>query len=297
MIQLKRSRKFEYLQKNSTAKHNKDIIPNVYVDVHTYDGYLVKDHNDFYFKSRSDLNLHFKDDDFIISEEDDFYIHPDLFLKIDSSHLRDKEQLNYWYDNKTKVYLTCDSWNGQIPSFLADIKETEENHFKLNILSRFKNDFRIYDGERNTIKVMLDLSDLYFTLHLTYYDGFVQYINDFWNNVGEVNESAIIKHRNSRKLESSHKTFSDEIIGKLERINDRLNDIDLEKLKSTLRRIDDLADSGNFDQATKMCRKLQSSASEAYDALNSIMYAAEDALNYFDPNVNVYWDAFGYKRR
>ena len=101
-----------------------------------------------------------------------------------------------------------------------------------------------------------------------------------------------------RKLESfDRKSFSDEIIGKLERINDRLNDIDLLKLKDTLRQIDDLAENGNFDQATKMFKMLKSIESDTYNALNSIMYAAEDALRYFDPNVNIYWDAFGYKKK
>lgn len=101
-----------------------------------------------------------------------------------------------------------------------------------------------------------------------------------------------------RKLESfDKKSFSDEITGKLERINERLHDIDLVKLKDTLRQIDDLAENGDFDLATKMCKRLKSIESNTYNALNSIMYAAEDALRYFDPNVNIYWDAFGYTKK
>ena len=42
---------------------------------------------------------------------------------------------------------------------------------------------------------------------------------------------------------------------------------------------------------------LKSIESDTYNALNSIMYAAEDALRYFDPNVNIYWDAFGYTKK
>ena len=84
---------------------------------------------------------------------------------------------------------------------------------------------------------------------------------------------------------------------RLERINERLNDIDLVKLKDTLSQIDDLVENGDFGQATKMCRSLKSIESDTYNVLNSIMYAAEDALRYFDPNVNIYWDAFGYTKK
>ena len=192
-------RKREYCTEEQNSKIQQGYLPNVYVKSYTYDGILVRDHNNYYLKSRSELNLHFKDGAFSLlsKEEDDFIIHPDLFLKIDLSSLDNKEQLNYWYDNRTKVHLMCDSWNGQIPPFLADIKETEKNHFKLNILSHFKNDLRVFDGEGNTIKVMLDLNDIYFTLHKSFYDDFV---HAFWNNVDEEDESVMVKYRNKDRV-------------------------------------------------------------------------------------------------
>ena len=145
------------------------------------------------------------------------------------------KQLNYWCDNKTKVHLTYDSWNGQIPPFLADIKETEENHFKLNILSNLKNDLRVFDGEGNTIKVMLDLNDIYFTLHSSYYGGFVQYIYDFWNNDDEVEESVMIKYRNKGRV----RTESDDrehVINKFMKSHSKLNSI----MEEACREIDTL---------------------------------------------------------
>lgn len=106
----------------------------------------------------------------------------------------------------------------------------------------------------------------------------------------------MIRLRRSRRFESrGRKGFADTLMGYVNRIDERYNEVNWNKFKQTLEKIQEVAENGDFRKATELCRNLSTTEEEVYDVLNSIYYTTEDLLSYFNRNVNVYWDSFGYK--